>query len=103
MSESISKKAADVAENMHKVFLAGAYANNNTNIKVTADWNAQEGEDGYIKNRTHYIDKDGNYVTLDPRFIADEQRADKLPMFDMAFETTDGEFKTYKVYGFEVV
>lgn len=84
-----------VAENMEKVFAAGARSGG-------ADWNANKGEAGYVANRTHYVDKNGEYHQLDPRFIPDECRADKLPMFDLSFETTDGELKYYKVYGFEV-
>ena len=42
------------------------------------------------------------YHTLDPNFIADEQRADKLPTFDLTIEGKDGIIRTYRVYGFEV-
>lgn len=33
------------------------------------DFNANEGEEGFIKNRTHYVDKNGNVKKLDNKFI----------------------------------
>lgn len=53
---SISDKMVTVAENMEKVFAAGARAAGGgaSVLAATPDWNANEGEDGYIANRTHW-------------------------------------------------
>lgn len=33
------------------------------------DWNASEGEAGYVQNRTHWEDEDGTVHKLDMKFI----------------------------------
>lgn len=43
--------------------------NGNVTIAVGADWNANEGEAGYVKNRTHWEDEDGTVHKLDKKFI----------------------------------
>ena len=40
-----------------------------------SDFSADEGEDGYIKNRTHYVDKNGTVHKLDNKFIDAEWMA----------------------------
>ena len=44
---------------------------------VQSDWNAAEGEDGHILNRTHYVDADGIIHKLDNKFINAEWMATK--------------------------
>lgn len=41
----------------------------NTVHLTKTDYNAQPGESGYIENRTHYIDKNGNCVQLDDKYL----------------------------------
>ena len=44
------------------------------------DWNASEGEPGYIANRTHWTDDNGTVHKLDEKFIPETiARTDDLP------------------------
>lgn len=58
-----------------------------------------------------YTDTEGEHVisvsrvlyrTIDPNFIGDKQRADKLSTFDLSIMHVDGTLKTYRMYGYEV-
>lgn len=40
-----------------------------------SDWNASEGEAGHIRNRTHYVDGEGNVHKLDNKYIDAEWMA----------------------------
>lgn len=75
---SISEKMVTIAENMEKVFLAGASsAGGGSNVDITDE----------VKQE----------IVNEVISMLREQEA-----FDLTVEEKDGTIKTYKVYGFEV-
>lgn len=40
-----------------------------SDVSITPDWNSDEGEEGHVLNRTHYVDKYGKVHKLDNKYI----------------------------------
>lgn len=54
---------------------------------VDSDWNASEGEAGYVQNRTHYEDADGTVHKLDKKFLPDDVGGKSVGVFVESYST----------------
>lgn len=63
-------------------------------MNTVPDWNANEGEVGYIKNKPFYVDEDGNIIKLDNKYIDADWLAQSetepigTPLVDTSFAFT---------------